>query len=108
MREIRLFSLSTDGNAHAMGVIFFLLMDYYLVLFGIPYGPTDALILNGNVLHGVTNLKEPTKQGRKRQKMTLTRFSMQLYTDHKRNGNKNGPYGSYDCNVWKKLDGVVN
>lgn len=31
MREIRLFSLSTDGNAHAMGVIFFLLMDYYLV-----------------------------------------------------------------------------
>ena len=60
----------------------------------LDYGPSDVVFLNGNYLHGITNLKP--KKGHKQVKgETLSRFSMQLYSDYQRNENKHGKYGTF-------------
>ena len=65
-----------------------LLVDGFIPM---RYDPQDVVFIDGNLLHGVTNLS----------KKEVNRFSMQIYTDYLRNTNKHGKYGTYDSRtIW--------
>mmetsp|Transcript_6036 Transcript_6036/g.10171 ORF Transcript_6036/g.10171 Transcript_6036/m.10171 type:complete len:498 (-) Transcript_6036:110-1603(-) len=61
----------------------------------LEYLPQDVIILNGNILHTITELTQ--KKRGKHVKGGYTRFSVQLYSGYNRGNNKHGRYGSFSC-----------
>ena len=61
----------------------------------LEYLPQDVIILNGNVLHTITELTQ--KKGGELVKGGYTRFSVQLYSAFNRGKNKHGRYGTFSC-----------
>mmetsp|Transcript_32659 Transcript_32659/g.66624 ORF Transcript_32659/g.66624 Transcript_32659/m.66624 type:complete len:486 (-) Transcript_32659:48-1505(-) len=61
----------------------------------LEYLPQDVIVLNGNLLHGVTRLQQK-KQGTQL-KGGYSRFSIQMYTNYNRNENPRSRYGSFSC-----------
>ena len=78
-------------------------------LFDISYGPCDIVLLDGNIPHGITNLRDlPGKGGASRRE--LERFSLILFSGFKRLGSmmKHGNYQGLWCDsylpsvLWKE------
>ena len=74
-------------------------------LFDISYGPEDVVILDGNILHGITGLRDLPGQGQ-RSRNELERFSAILFSSFKREGMKG--HGKYD-GMWQAshMDAVL-
>ena len=68
-------------------------------LVDISYGPTDVVLLDGNIPHGITNLRDLPGQGTA-SRPELKRFSAILFSDFKREGHmmKHGNYKG----MWKE------
>ena len=61
-------------------------------LFDISYGPEDIVLLDGNILHGITGLRDLPGQGQS-SRGELERFSAILFSKFKREGMKG--HGKY-------------
>ena len=68
-------------------------------LVDISYGPTDVVLLDGNIPHGITNLRDLPGQGTTT-RPELRRFSVILFSDFKREGMKK--HGNYDGGMWEE------
>ena len=70
-------------------------------LFDISYGPTDVVLLDGNVLHGITSLRDQKGKGQhKKGKPELERFSVIMFSSFKREGGMWG-HGKYQ-GMWEE------
>ena len=61
-------------------------------LFDISYGPTDVVLLDGNVLHGITSLRDH-KGGGQQSRCELERFSVIVFSSFKR---EKGMWGAWE------------
>ena len=66
----------------------------------IKYGPTDIVLLDGNIPHGITNLRDLPGQGTTT-RPELRRFAVILFSDFKREKGMR-KHGNYDGGMWKK------
>ena len=75
-------------------------------LFDISYGPADVVLLDGNILHGITGLRDHPGKGAS-SRPELERFSAILFSSFKRESGMQG-HGKYD-GMWEEsfMDAVV-
>ena len=75
-------------------------------LFDISYGPADVVLLDGNILHGITGLRDHPGKGTA-SRPELERFSAILFSSFKREGGMWG-HGNYD-GMWEEswVDAVM-
>ena len=69
-------------------------------LVDISYGPTDVVLLDGNIPHGITNLRDLPGQGTTT-RPELRRFSVILFSDFKREKGMR-KHGNYDGGMWEE------
>ena len=74
-------------------------------LFDLSYGPTDVVLLDGNIFHGITGLRDLPGEGQTSRR-ELERFSAILFSSFKREKMSWNYQGSWeeswmDSVVWK-------
>ena len=69
-------------------------------LVDISYGPTDVVLLDGNIPHGITNLRDLPGQGTTT-RPELRRFSVILFSEFKREKGMR-KHGNYDGGMWEE------
>ena len=70
-------------------------------LFDISYGPRDVVLLDGNIMHGITGLRDRPGGGQ-RARSELERFSVIAFSTYKREGGMK-MHGTYK-GLWQESD----